>query len=1268
MIYRKLRKIVLGTLACLSVFAFCAACSGETSGAIPKDEVYEYNTNEPFYSEPDAFMVLDGKFEEEQWQDCKWLECSRVDDPTKLKMTTRFTPAGLYVGVIAYNTNIIWQGKHNYPVNSNFYLQIAKEDEPHYGSYPIYNHPMRDAIFYADAKNSLSLRETQYACGTYCDGELNSGNTKSLSMELFVSWEDLHYTQEELGMSGMPNAVRIFCKFMHPVSVYHGFIDQGAYSTYYAFGKNGVLVDYNSKYLGHAIDGESAFGDWLFDDENKKIYSTTTKTQTVWFKQDDLGNAKSTANDYIAEVTVRGVEGQTGQYAGLMSMQSKTEFCFYTVHVPSVKNGKISVRTGMAMDGSGWMSDFRLNKTVVESGYQKDSVKLTVVKKGGDFYYFCNGVYVASDYIGKIANKNVVGFYANGAAEFSEWSFQDYTGDTQTLDAYLAEHLYFVSYEMQGSGAITTNRLAVPKSEGTVDITAIANAGYVLTDLLANGESIFEEYMQNAVDFTYRYTIGGNTNLKAVFTKMGKNDVQTVYFTFKNANGAQLKALDCDVKLLNENPLLCANLQLNTSGVVIADLLKSGENYQIGGREVDCNGTYTVCIQAAGYHDKEYSFTLDPAITDYEITLDPVNWGALELNGATTSTSGTMQLYDAQKGVYGTNTNATVKQYLLDSKTSEPYVVKATVSVAEKTGNGNVVGAMLSSGGSCYILLKSCSWETNKLCVEVYDKANTSAEISITGFAHSLGVVGGELSFTTVRLGDKIFVCNEKGEMAFYMDKEGVHLQGDFKFGSSSKLAGVNKGLADFFEKGDENGVGMVQYHTQGGAYWFNIAVEKGEEKVFDFFQVASLQFQAETQDYQASVSGVLPLGENKYAKNTGLTLTATSKVSGKIVKAIKLVYKDSEQIVIGAYDPALNITTFDFLIKGDCTVQMLLGAEENVISQVTLNGTPAHEEGKAIYDAQSNRYGVDSTSTVWNYYADSKTDGDFAFTTTITVAEKTGFGHILGTCISAGGYSYIAFNGCSWETNKLVLSVRNGGTNTAKEVLISGFAHTLGVVGGTLTITVVKLDGVFYVYNANGALGFTMDKQNGLQLQNGFTTSADASTIAALNENLVAFYGLGNENALGFVSWKNGTGKYWFDLQMQKGKEAMSTQFNQVCKLTFAQSSSYQVQGLTASDPVQVCAKGATITVLVESFLENKKAKTLEITFANGEKEYIFGEYDAQTKITAFTFTVQNSGAIEIALDDTHNIISGSGFELGKDKEWAENPWEGATNGGGNQ
>jgi hypothetical protein len=193
-----MKKPLIGILTTIGLLSFGVACSQTASydSYIPEDEEYIFNTDMPFYSTPDAFMTLDGKFDETQWNDCVWLETNNVEKQSKFKLTTTFTMEGLYVGMICYSSDIVWDSQHNYPANTHFVVEIAKEDERHWGANS--NHPLRDVSFRIDAKNSLSLRETQYACGSYVEGDKVQLFAVSQPGYRFVGW----YQGENLVFEG----------------------------------------------------------------------------------------------------------------------------------------------------------------------------------------------------------------------------------------------------------------------------------------------------------------------------------------------------------------------------------------------------------------------------------------------------------------------------------------------------------------------------------------------------------------------------------------------------------------------------------------------------------------------------------------------------------------------------------------------------------------------------------------------------------------------------------------------------------------------------------------------------------------------------------------------------------------------------------------------------------------------------------------------------------------------------------------------------------
>ena len=90
-----MKKIVLTFLA-LSCCLLAAGCTdsdnenlGEGLAADLAGTNYEYTYDRPFYSETDENMTIDGVFDEEEWEDCVWMQTTQYD--VTYKVSTLFS-------------------------------------------------------------------------------------------------------------------------------------------------------------------------------------------------------------------------------------------------------------------------------------------------------------------------------------------------------------------------------------------------------------------------------------------------------------------------------------------------------------------------------------------------------------------------------------------------------------------------------------------------------------------------------------------------------------------------------------------------------------------------------------------------------------------------------------------------------------------------------------------------------------------------------------------------------------------------------------------------------------------------------------------------------------------------------------------------------------------------------------------------------------------------------------------------------------------------
>ena len=213
---KKILLLILLTVSCCFLVIGCNKINNSDDSLAVKvaETEYNYNYDRPFYSTPDDFMKIDGVFDEKEWSDCVWMETTQYN--ATYKVTTLFTQKGIYVAAYAEDKNIIFKGRNNFINNSSFEIQIVKADATDtYSSSRWNQHYMNDYMFHADSHTCRSYRERNFNGAIKCVGEPNSGNTTSLSYEMFLGWDQMHYDKSELNPeTGIPDSVRIWCQYI----------------------------------------------------------------------------------------------------------------------------------------------------------------------------------------------------------------------------------------------------------------------------------------------------------------------------------------------------------------------------------------------------------------------------------------------------------------------------------------------------------------------------------------------------------------------------------------------------------------------------------------------------------------------------------------------------------------------------------------------------------------------------------------------------------------------------------------------------------------------------------------------------------------------------------------------------------------------------------------------------------------------------------------------------------------------------------------------
>lgn len=893
-----------------------------------KGEDYNWNYNKPFFSETDDFMSVDGVLDEEKWNGQNKME--HTSDGITFTATTVFTEKGLYLGLQALDGNIQWYTRNEFGSNSSFAVKIVKKGEPTYNVLVSSEHPNRNNYYNIDAKTSRSYRETPYRAASVVDGELNSGNTKSLTAELFVPWDSLHYSEEELGEKGYPEEVQIFISYMKIVGerssdnkqLIPGFMEGNRYDTFFLFGPEGLKHVYNSDTLGNATNGVSATDRWIIDDNAGTATTNEDRTQMLWFKNEY-------SSDFIMEADVTVHEPGEGYHpsVGLISYANQDAIGLYAYSGRSLTDRSagqkvISLKSGRSTDGLQWMADITLAEDV-KKDYDSNTVRMKVVKQGGNFYYFYNGEYWDCEYNEKLAGKVYAGLFANDGCTFSNYSFVNYEGKADELKAELGKSVYFVSAPgVSARGKVSSDRLAVKKGK-PVTISFEPGSGYILTDVKNNGTSIYDEIYDNSVDCKYTFTPTADVKIEATFAPL-PNDAKVNVLIPLRCDGESV--LTASVIIYGDGNLFRYNVPINSKGNAVIELPKAG-TYEVGGKQMIVSGNYRAVVTAEGYHDEEFTFALNDETTS--VSVDGKNQSVAGDKAFTRTVEmeenryGTVSVNDVKMySDAGFKHNSATGNYYLDSgvrtaylknTVAGEYVVTFDTAFTNQTNTGTdpVAGGVITSGDRT-LVMKGCWWEGNRLCIASGITTNTNNELSFSGFNNSIEA-NGNLRFTVAKYGKTLYVYDCDGTLKVWLDESGVHTISGVEYRvNAGSVEDFKRDLMQFFDAGEDNAVGFARYGSTGTTEW---KVDWNNGGAYEYVSGGDFTFETETADYTAVVTGSR-VGDG-FVKGSTVRIEVKTVNSDKAASVLRLSGVEGEPIdITGEYDAVKGVTVFEFTAR----------------------------------------------------------------------------------------------------------------------------------------------------------------------------------------------------------------------------------------------------------------------------------------------------------------------------------------------------------------
>ncbi len=403
-------KKLISLVCILSVLLVLAlsGCSGEIEIAPAEnkyDKQYSFSTYE---QSPD--ITIDGVLDEAVWQNKGWFRNTFLSNfmgsMPVMELTGFPTEYGIYIASVVYDQNLTSDGERMPGTNSNWELYISVcnlgDDlfsEDYNGSWGIKR-------IYVDMYGATNSYDTNTDRAVVVEGELNSGMTTKATLELFIPWGilDVDITK------GIPDSFGVLPCYRSPL--------QAGGSTSWLSPIDGNISVTNSHFLfdahGYtAADKEgSVIGDGYYGYAKSRGWDISRIDEGV-IRYCRAGEGKiffseCFGNNFIVEATVLPVADSAN----------------------SPKAGVYFLKP----DGQ----EYTVFADLDSAAGQQNGIRVSVVKFGGKFWYFCDGSFITSYEDVNMDTDCMPGLYVNGM----EACFTDYSCeaiDEARLDEYLTE-------------------------------------------------------------------------------------------------------------------------------------------------------------------------------------------------------------------------------------------------------------------------------------------------------------------------------------------------------------------------------------------------------------------------------------------------------------------------------------------------------------------------------------------------------------------------------------------------------------------------------------------------------------------------------------------------------------------------------------------------------------------------------------------------------------------------------------------------------------
>lgn len=632
---RKGKSLILTVLLfCLVICTILGlvACNKETKlNIIESDDGYTWEYNQPFVDEMDDDMKIDGKLDENRWNESgkKWL--THVEKDVKMRYTTSFSEKGLYIAAEAKDVHMQWNDTRAFMNNSSFFFYIISNKATEYHAFDCMG-------FYVDELHSACRQGSRFAAKGL--RTVDEDGIPTLTAEFFASWKSLNYTVDS--DTGMPESAKFVPAYRYVEAVEsneNAFLKPALaelggnrVDNAYAFDTNGYInVDVEGAELGNGANGFAKSDGWdlsaVTDGENKKVTSTTEGDQAIFFK-----NINSTRYSYSVTITYKESIAAGFPAVGVLDMKNAADFNIMRFHGEDITGPGKNYRYFL-LDFHNGRSDVQKGSYAVASSDIK-TLRVRVIKDNTRYYYIIDDSYAFAADLNWLGGKTVPGLYTFDAkAEFSDWEATDYEGaaNDKAFEELCEKYIKPVKIASDISGGtVTADKLAVAENGEGVQLSVLPARGYVLTELTVNGKSIYDKFVIEMNNGVATIVPTEATVINAVFSPMPAADTLRIVGAVKRSSGAANIGLPYTVsEQSGKNKILYNSGSTTSAGMFDVTVLKKGKHI-VGGKTIETDGIYTLTFEGQFPHGETNTFMIDTS--DDKFTGNYYSWDDIVLN------------------------------------------------------------------------------------------------------------------------------------------------------------------------------------------------------------------------------------------------------------------------------------------------------------------------------------------------------------------------------------------------------------------------------------------------------------------------------------------------------------------------------------------------------------------------------------------------------------------------------------------------------------